>query len=70
MAKGTVQRRREAHRKHDAVSAKHQSSTPLRKWINRGLLVLGTMLMSAGLYRGTTMLEAHQVETPDALRAS
>jgi len=63
MAKGTVQRRRGAHRKQDAVSAKHHSSTPLRKWINRSLLVLGTMLISAGLYRGTTMLGAHQVET-------
>ena len=63
MAKGTVQRRRGAHRNYDAVSKKNRSSTPFRKWINRGLLALGTILISAGLYRGTTTIVSHQVET-------
>ena len=34
----------------------------LRRWVNRGLLVTGVALISAGLYHGGTYLSAQQVE--------
>ena len=34
----------------------------LRRWVNRGLLVTGVALVSAGLYQGGTHLSAQQVE--------
>ena len=34
----------------------------LRRWVNRGLLVTGVGLVSAGLYQGGTHLSAQQVE--------
>ena len=34
----------------------------LRRWLNRGLLVTGVALLSAGVYLGVTHLSSHQVE--------
>jgi cell division protein FtsQ len=40
-----------------------EPASPLRKWVNRVVLVLGTALVTGGLYTGGAALRSQQVET-------
>ena len=57
---GNSKRRRTAG---GATSAAPASASRLRKWLNRTVLIIGTALITAGLYNGTTALWSQQVET-------
>jgi cell division protein FtsQ len=62
VASQTVKRPRGAQRKSAVSGAKSHSLTPFRRWLNRSLLIFGTALVSAGLYRGALAVGGHQVE--------
>ena len=53
---------RRATRKPAACQMTIAPVSRLRRWVNRGVLVTGIALMSAGLYQGGTYLSAQQVE--------